>query len=420
MPLPPAPPDPRSGSTSAVRIPRDVPPEHRRFWVLARIAFLVALGAHVAFLGVFLAIGEGALALFNLISVAVWGGCLWAHARGRYRSLGGPAFAELFGHATLATVVLGTASGFHLYLLTAIALPFFVPFYSWTVRWALAALAGVGFAALLVYGAMVPPADAYPPWLLTTFLAANALGIGVVIAAVIATYELTVVRAEAALERAYARTDALLHSILPPTVAERLKESPGTVARRHDEVTVLFADLVGFTALSSRMSPEGVIDLLNRIFSAFDELVADRPVEKIKTIGDAWMAVSGAPEPHADHAAAMAGLALAMRARLQAIAYEEDLPLEIRLGLHSGEAMAGVIGLQKPAYDLWGDTVNTASRMEAEGEPGRIQVSEATRARLDGRFRLERRGEIEIEGKGPMTTWWLEGRREGRSPQALS
>jgi class 3 adenylate cyclase len=157
------------------------------------------------------------------------------------------------------------------------------------------------------------------------------------------------------------------------------------------------------------MSPEAVIELLNRIFSGFDALLEDRPVEKIKTIGDAWMAVSGAPDACTDHAGAVADLALALRDRLRAIARDEGLELEVRVGIHSGEAMAGVIGTRKPAYDLWGDTVNTASRMEASGVPGRIQVSAATRALLDGRYRMEARGVVEIAGKGPMETWFLEG-----------
>lgn len=393
------------------RIPDTVPPDHRRFYALARIAFAVALGAHALFLVLFLLIGEPELALFNVVSVGVWGGCLYFHARGHYRVLGGPAFAELFAHATLCVVVLGTASGFHLYLLTAVALPFLVPFYGRRLRWGLAVTSAVAFAALLVYGQRVPPASVRSDAILTGFLAGNSVGICVVIAAVIATYENVVVRAEAALQKAYARTDALLHNILPAGIVARLKEESGTVAERHDAVSILFADLVGFTALSGTMRPEAVVDLLNRIFSGFDELVGDRPVEKIKTIGDAYMAVSGAPDPYPRHADALVDLALAMQERTRRIARDEGLDLQLRIGIHSGRAVAGVIGTQKLAYDLWGDTVNTAARMESCGLPNRIHVSDTTKRLLADGYSLKPRGELEVPGKGRMRTWLIRGRR---------
>ena len=373
---------------------------------------MVALAAHAVFLVLFLLIDEVELALFNVVSVAVWGGCLLLHARGRYRRLGGPAFAEIFAHATLCVVVLGTGSGFHLYLLTAVALPFLVPFYGTVLRWSLAAVAGLAFAALLVYGQLVPPASDQPDAVLAGFLAGNAVGIGVVIAAIIATYERVVVRAEAALEKAYLRTEDLLHAVLPSSIVERLKEEPGSVAERHEEVSILFSDLVGFTRLSGRMEPEEVVELLNRIFSDFDALVAEGSAEKIKTIGDAYMAVAGAPVREPRHADAVADLALAMRSRVRAVAREEGLELELRIGLHSGTAVAGVIGTQRLAYDLWGDAVNTASRMEALGVPGEIQVTAATRRLLEPRYRLEPRGTVDVPGKGAMETWFLRGPRE--------
>jgi adenylate cyclase len=215
----------------------------------------------------------------------------------------------------------------------------------------------------------------------------------------------------AALERERARSERLLLSILPPAIAERLKDEPGTIAEGFAEVSVLFADLAGFTAYSRAADPRGLVELLDAVFSEFDRLAAAAGVEKIKTIGDAYMAVAGLPVSRADHAAAAARLALGMQKSFAAIARERGLPLALRIGIHSGPVVAGVIGRQKFSYDLWGDTVNIASRMESHGEPGRIHVSAATRDLLDDRFRFEDRGMVPLKGSGMMKTFFLLGPR---------
>ena len=406
------------GGPLHTQIPARVPGEHHRFWVFARVSYFVAFLAHVIFLGVFLLVDVPSLALFNVLSVTIWGGCILSHVRGHYRAPVVPALLEVSAHAALATVVLGTESGFYLYVLAGIFVPFLIPFWSTLQRWVMATAAALIFAGCLLYSIALPPYQVLPGWLEDAFVVGNSLGIGISIIAVISTYEWVVVRAEQALEEAKNRADNLLHSMLPRSVAEELKENPGTIAQRHDEVRVIFVDLVGFTELSGRMEPEAVIDLLNRVFSAFDDAVERLPVEKIKTIGDAYMAASGAPEPHADHAGAIADLALEIRDQVRLLARDDGLPLEVRIGIHSGEVMAGVIGRRKPAYDLWGDTVNTASRMEASGVPGRIQVSEATARLLRGHYQLAPRGPVEIAGKGVMETWFLEGARVRMDPQA--
>jgi class 3 adenylate cyclase len=170
----------------------------------------------------------------------------------------------------------------------------------------------------------------------------------------------------------------------------------------------LFCDVVGFTALSGKMPPGRIIDFLSRIFSAFDRLAADLGVEKIKTIGDAYMAAAGVPEPQADHAERIATLAPRMLDAVAQVATATQLDLRARVGIHTGQVIAGVIGTHKFVYDVWGDTVNTASRMESHSLPGRIQVSTATRAALGDRFKLNRRGIIEVKGIGKMETWFLE------------
>jgi guanylate cyclase len=201
------------------------------------------------------------------------------------------------------------------------------------------------------------------------------------------------------------RAEALLLNVLPGTVAAELKETGSTRARRFDNVSVLFADIVGFTPLSATLQPEELVDRLNEVFTYFDSLAERHGVEKIRTIGDTYMAATGIPVPRPDHAHALATMALDM------LTYAAPGPLSFRVGINSGPAVAGVIGTRKFQYDVWGDTVNTASRMESHGEPGRIQIGHATNDLIKDDFATSLRGLIEVKGKGQLTTWWLEGAR---------
>lgn len=218
-------------------------------------------------------------------------------------------------------------------------------------------------------------------------------------------------RAEAALVREQERSEMLLLNILPAEIAQRLKGEHRSLADGYAEVSILFADLVGFTKMSSTMSPEDLVALLNKLFSRFDLLCDTYGAEKIKTIGDAYMVCAGLPLPREDHAQALAHLALAMQAALEEHNLECGSDLKIRIGINSGPVVAGVIGLKKFIYDLWGDTVNLASRMESSGVPGRIQVSAATWERLRGDFEFEARGTLEIKGLGATEAYLLKGKR---------
>jgi adenylate cyclase len=208
------------------------------------------------------------------------------------------------------------------------------------------------------------------------------------------------------LEEERRRSERLLLNVLPQSIAERLKRGESPIADRVEAATIVFADLVGFTTLAGRLPPEEVVVMLNAIFSRFDEIADRHHLEKVKTIGDAYMAVAGLPEPSADHARDAARAALEMRAAVRELASACSAELDMRIGLHTGAVVAGVIGLRKFAYDLWGDAVNIASRMESHGQPGRVQVSADAAAHLE-RFVLDARGEIEIKGKGMMKTYWL-------------
>jgi len=228
-------------------------------------------------------------------------------------------------------------------------------------------------------------------------------------------------RAEAATEREFQRSEALLTNILPPRVAQRLKGQAGAeVADRYPEASILFADMAGFTARASDTEPADLVRFLNGVFTGLDALVERHGLEKIKTTGDAYMVVSGVPEPRTDHAEALAALALDMRDALAGLVDPKGRPVPVRIGIASGPVVAGVVGARKFFYDVWGDAVNTAARMEQTGEPGRIQVAPETRARLEHRFVLEPRGEIEVRGKGAMRTWFLEGRKGAGAPAGVS
>ena len=212
---------------------------------------------------------------------------------------------------------------------------------------------------------------------------------------------------EAARERE--RSERLLLNVLPAPIAARLKESEGPIADYHAEATVMFADIAGFTGLSATLPPDELVSMLNAVFTGFDHLAREHGVEKIKTIGDAYMAVAGLPEPAPDHVERIADLALAMRDRVRELPVVP--PVEVRIGIATGPVVAGVIGESRFIYDLWGDAVTTASRMESHGLPGAIQVTSAVRDRLADGYELVERGRIEIKGRGPMETWLLEARR---------
>lgn len=206
------------------------------------------------------------------------------------------------------------------------------------------------------------------------------------------------------------RSEHLLLNILPKEIVARLNSGETIIANQLSDVTILFADIVAFTKLSSRLTAADLVGRLNRLFSEFDRLAISFGVEKIKTLGDAYMLAAGLPEPRANHAHAVADMALAMMATVERMNDELPIPLQMRIGIHSGDVVAGVIGTHKFVYDIWGDSVNIASRMESHSLPNRIQVSAVTHRHLRHDFRLEPHGSVDVKGKGPMDTYFLLGR----------
>ena len=355
----------------------------------------------------------------NALDALVWAAVPLLH---RFGPLAAPltlAFSVYASNFALTSLI-GTESGIQLYYIAAAALS--VLFLG--VERVLLSVVVVAMAAVLfMVVEFTVPGDTGlvpPPTLRANLVVSTSVTLAILFAVVFYAVR-QIGRAEAALEREYARSEALLANILPPAIAARLKQGTETViADSYPDASILFADMAGFTARAADTLPVNLVLFLNDLFSAFDRLVERYGLEKIKTTGDAYMVVSGVPEPRPGHAEAIARLALDMREAVKAIAETTGRELSIRIGISSGPVVAGVVGTKKFFYDVWGDAVNVASRMESTGVTGRIQISAATHAWLKDLFEFEDRGEIEVRGKGKMHTWFLIGPKSAAAAAAAS
>jgi adenylate cyclase len=279
------------------------------------------------------------------------------------------------------------------------------------VRWFVAFL----FVFLLtgILGELFFPVADLPSWFTSTMLALNVVGAASISFLLLAIFAHQRNEAMAALRVEQDKSEALLVNVLPGSIAARLKETDRTIADQFDSTSILFADVVDFTPLSQLLPPAEMVNILDRLFSHFDALVERHGLEKIKTVGDCYMAAAGVPDPHADHARRAALLALDMRDAVATPAVSGREGLELRIGINSGPVVAGVIGRKRFIYDLWSDAVNTASRMESHGTPGEIQITRATYELVKDEFVCRPRGTISVKGKGEMETWYLDGARSG-------
>jgi adenylate cyclase len=302
----------------------------------------------------------------------------------------------------LFTLYLGHTSGVHIqYFATPAA--FFVIFGLHRLRLILAFTA-VGLALHIAAWMLFPRSSALIPvddaMLNSIYVTASFTTITMIAAVVYYAFRLA--------EDARVQTETLLRNILPDSIVNRLTDKPDAViADSFEEASVLFADLKGFVPLAKTLGPERTVGLLNEMMRSFDRLAVLHGVEKIKTIGDAYMVAAGVPEPVADHAPRLARMSLAMLQATAELAAAFGVPLNLRIGIASGPVMAGVIGAKRLTYDVWGDTVNLASRLEGQSTPGRVLVASATKARLDGLFQLEPRGALDIRGFGEEEAWLL-------------
>lgn len=270
---------------------------------------------------------------------------------------------------------------------------------------------GTGLAGTGIIGPFFPEPHALPLNLINMFFIMNAIGPSVVVFLLLTYFATRRDETQDLLVAEQAKSDVLLLNILPQSIARRLKDGQHNIAECIDSASILFADIAGFTPLSADLGVERVVELLNDLHTGFDDIMERYKLEKIRTIGDGYMAASGVPTPRADHAHALADAALEMMAFTRELSTHYELPIRLRVGINSGTIMAGVIGRRKFSYDVWGDPVNVASRMESHGVAGAIQIAERTYELLKNDFVLEPRGTIEIKGKGEMRTWFLVGRK---------
>ena len=374
-----------------------------RFYGVCAAVFPFTLLAHFFFIFLFIFWGVRPLAIFNIFSAILWMVVIILLKHQRFLLVFVLGAAEVIIHQTLVIIFIGWGFGAQYLILVTFVM---TVTNAWLKRWMNIGLSAVYIAIFIgwyYYTEFFPPLAAAPPLqlaiiniLITSF---SFLLIG---------GSLMYLVSEA--ESANQVNEDLLNNVLPKPIANRLKQKESTIADGFQNASILFADLTGFTRLSLKLAPDDLVQMLDRIFSRFDGLVDQYGLEKIKTIGDEYMVASGIPIPRDDHAQALANFALAMRDSLDEHNQIAGINLQLRIGLNSGPVVAGVIGKRRFLYDLWGDSVNTASRMESHGIPGEIQVTEATRDLLDGRFSFIDRGLIDIKGKGPMRTYLLQAK----------
>ena len=391
-------------------LPNNVPSKDFRFFVLSNYSYFLAFIGHAVALTLSVLIGSRYLVLFNIGSVVFYALAIRLNLWG-YLKISLPfVILEGLAFAILVAYTLGNI-GVNALLIPLAMFIFLSPVEHKIIKVIISVALGAGYAVLNYYVQTFTPSIVLSSIVLKllNFLAscstiAAACFIGYY-------YRAAAAKAEEALEQEYQRAENLLHNILPETIANRLKLNPETIADGFDGTTILFADIVGFTPISASMSPENTVMLLNEVFSTFDDLVDKYHLEKIKTIGDAYMVVAGLPEPRLDHAEAIADMSLEIMRTMARFDVKIGNPLKIRIGINSGPAVAGVIGKKKFIYDLWGDTVNTASRMESHGVAGEIQVTEATYALLKDKYAFTERGIVDVKGKGPMKTYLLKRKK---------
>ncbi len=390
-------------------LPRGLPENEHKIYSLRLLVPVIGATVHASLAVLYTFIDVPAMAVVNLVSVAVFGVAIALVRSGRHYLGTWVAIAEVFVHVPVSTLLLGLEIGYLFFnFIVAICATMTFPHEKHS-RSVISLYSFLSSVALIILMQYYPPVWRLDPWknaLLfylcasSTFLALLAFG-----------YYFSVVTnaAEKRIEVELARSEQLLLNVLPAAIATRLKSSRDTIADNFDSATVLFADICGFTTMCATRDSQQIVDMLNQVFSLFDRIAARYGLEKIKTIGDAYMVVGGVPEARADHAETIVRMALEMRAVVKKLSATFENGLEIRIGIHTGPVIAGVIGERKFAYDLWGDTVNTASRMESHGIPGSIQVSSSTHALIRGKYDLEARGAIDVKGKGKIETWFVRG-----------
>jgi adenylate cyclase len=381
----------------------------RLLTVTSRIA--AAISGFFGIQGLFVYQNDWWIATVNLASAAIF---LLLPLLYRFGELI-PALVFFFVAYASITVVcwhLGTGSGLPFYYLVAATLMALILGSDYLVL--ASVLAGLGGATVIALEFLVPDnTGAQPDWSFQTGFILTVITAWGMVVAVVSFALREIRRAREAMEAEYERSERLLTNILPATIAERLKDpSRNIIADKYDDASILFADIAGYTRRASDTTPSDLVRFLDRLYTDLDALVDRHSLEKVKTSGDSYMVVSGVPHPRPDHIEALACLALDMADAVADLKDPKGREVPLRIGLAAGPVVAGVVGARKFFYDVWGDAVNVASRMETTDVEGRIQVPQDVYERLNHAFLLEKRGEVDVKGKGVMCTWYLVGRRD--------
>ena len=393
---------------SAASVATNYSGEQARILTAMWIGLPLGTVAHAGFMILFWALDFPVLALFNVFSLALFSLASWQLYRSNLAwGVYGCILFEVPLHAMLATLYLGFNAGFWLLIFISVAFIPLYPMLSRRVRVLIGVALVLGLGAVALVAIQNGSIYFVSSTLSSLFLLMNLVFLALILTMIIVSYDIAVERAEKAQQVEYDRAESLLLNVLPARITARLKSHEEPLADNHDEVSVLFADIAGFTNLSRNLAARDLVSLLNELFTRFDASVEEFGAEKIKTIGDAYMVATGL-QGEKDHAEKIADLAIAMQQAFKEFRQKNDLDLKLRVGIHSGVVIAGVIGKQKFAYDLCGNTVNIASRMESEGVADRIQISAETQALLPERFETQSRGDIEIKGHRPRECFLLD------------
>lgn len=391
----------------------------RQYRVLTIAAWLaVIVSANFVVLQVVTGAWIWQMILLNVVSAAIFAGVPWLH---RFGDLVAPLTFIGAAYVTVSASCwdAGTSSGSQYFLIVGACL---VVLLLGLEHIALAASLAAIAAGLVIGLEFLVPRDTglIPAWAQSMMFVVTIISACVMVFITVWYALRDTQRAETVMESEFQRSEALLANMLPGSIAERLKSADrNVIADKYDEASVLFADIVGFTERASSTAPADLVRFLDRLYGAFDELVDKHGLEKIKVSGDSYMVVSGVPRARPDHAFALADFAIDMANVAAALDDPHGQAVPLRIGMACGPVVAGVVGSRRFFYDVWGDAVNVASRMEATDSVGRIQVPEGMYERLKHDFVLQERGRIEIKGKGVMRTWYLIGRRAGEEPTDL-
>ena len=376
--------------------------KNARYYIFHRLGPWVACFSHGSWIIVFALNDLMFMAYYNVVVTALFVlyGILWTRMMGPMWFIHLLYFIEIPLHALLGTLYTGPVTMFWMFALVPAIIGLITPQFSWALK-ATICFVLLAFACALGAWAITNPAWAQVSngWTIFLFVT-NTISVSMAFVFYLGVNQFLVESAEENLKREFDRAEGLLRNILPNPIALRLKDGERVIANEHRDVSVIFADIADFTAVSSELSPTELVEMLNLVFSEFDNLADKHGAEKIKTIGDAYMAVVGVPEDNGRHAEIAVALASDMINAADTLSEKSHFDIKLRVGINSGPVVAGVIGKRKFAYDLWGDAVNMASRMESQSKPGEIIISESTANLLSDRFVVTPQGSRDIKGKG--------------------